>query len=90
MFSPYIEAGEIANLPAFSFFMRMAAIRAQEPLSGMTIVPEDIDNNTIAQKVIVSSRENFAIVYSNLSDRVDNDSAVLTQAKPKSQALPGE
>ncbi len=34
MFSPYIESGEISNLPAYNYYARLAAVHAQEPLSG--------------------------------------------------------
>lgn len=34
MFSPYIEPGEIGNLPAYNYYARLAAVHAQEPLPG--------------------------------------------------------
>jgi hypothetical protein len=41
-FRPYIEEGEILNLPAYNFYMKIAAVEPQEPLSGETIVlPKD-------------------------------------------------
>jgi tRNA isopentenyl-2-thiomethyl-A-37 hydroxylase MiaE len=41
LFEPYIEKGEIANLPSYNFYMRVSAQKSQEPLSGETIlVPE--------------------------------------------------
>lgn len=38
LFKPYIDEGEIANLPAYQFYMRIAAVEAKEPLSGKTIL----------------------------------------------------
>lgn len=56
MFYPYIEQGEIANLPAYNFYMRIAAVEAREPLSGITLLVTEKPNEKIAQKVIESSR----------------------------------
>lgn len=38
LFNPYINQGEIMSLPTFNFYMRLAAIHSQEPLSGITII----------------------------------------------------
>lgn len=62
LFSPYVEQGEIANLPAFSYFVRIAAINAQEPMSGMTVVIKDHGSEAIARQVIESSRRTYARV----------------------------
>ena len=60
LFSPFIQQGEIANLPAYSYYVRIAAMQAQEPMSGMTIVVEDRGDELIAKKVIASSRDLYA------------------------------
>lgn len=60
LFSPYIEQGEIANLPAYNFYMRIAAINAQEPLSGMTVLLDGSGDNLVAQHVINRSRKLYA------------------------------
>ncbi len=41
LFTPYIDAGEIASLPAYSFYIRFAALKVQEPISGETVLLED-------------------------------------------------
>ncbi|MBL8121309.1 type IV secretion system DNA-binding domain-containing protein [Candidatus Saccharibacteria bacterium] len=38
LFEPYIEKGEIANLPTYNFYCRIMGVEAQEPISGETIV----------------------------------------------------
>jgi len=60
LFSPFIEQGEIANLPAYSYYVRIAAINAQEPMSGVTVVVEDKGNENIAKRVVESSRLLYA------------------------------
>lgn len=37
LFEPYIEKGEIANLPSYNFYMRVSAQKTQEPISGETV-----------------------------------------------------
>jgi len=57
LFMPFIEQGEIANLPAYSYYVRISAIQAQEPMSGVTVVVDETGSEPIAEKVIKSSRE---------------------------------
>ena len=65
MFAPYIEQGEIANLPAFNYYVRIAAIQAQEPLSGITILLSDPTEQSekIRKHIISNSRKMYAIKY---------------------------
>ena len=65
MFSPYIEKGEIANLPAFNYYVRIAAIHSQEPLSGETLLIKDKSASAmdVHQAIIDNSRKNYAIKY---------------------------
>lgn len=56
LFAPYIEQGEIANLPAYTFYMRIAAVEAREPLSGQTLLLEQRPDEVTAKQVIKESR----------------------------------
>lgn len=58
--SPFIEQGEISNLPAFNFYAKLSAVHAQEPLSGQTILLEDEGSDAVAKAVINNSRAAFA------------------------------
>ena len=60
LFYPYIEQGEIANLPAYNFYMRIAAIKAQEPLSGETVVVNEPEDEEVFKEAMRSSREKYA------------------------------
>ena len=60
LFMPFIEQGEIANLPAYSYYVRISAVHAQEPMSGVTVVVEETGSESIAEHVIKSSRELYA------------------------------
>lgn len=63
LFSPYITAGGIANLSPYNFYARMAAVRTQEPLSGMTLQLDDSCSEVVAESVIRSSRARYAKRY---------------------------
>lgn len=60
LFSPFIDQGEIANLPAFNFYAKLSAIHAQEPLSGQTLLLEDDGSSEIMRTAIDHSRRVFA------------------------------
>jgi hypothetical protein len=68
LFKPYIEEGEIANLPSFNFYARLSAIRSQEPLSGETILLDSNGSSSIAKRVIESSRKLYAYDYSETKE----------------------
>ena len=38
LFEPYLERGEISNLPAYNFYCRIVGVEPQEPMSGETIL----------------------------------------------------
>lgn len=59
LFSPFIEPGEIANLPSFTFYARIAAVHSQEPMSGMTVLLDGEGSEKTAQSVIQNSREQY-------------------------------
>lgn len=63
LFSPFIEQGEISNLPAFNFYAKLSAIHAQEPLSGHTLLLPDDGSGEVVQAVIDHSRTTFATKY---------------------------
>ncbi len=60
LFMPFIQQGEIANLPAYSYYVRISAVYAQEPMSGVTAVVDGTGSKSIAKRVMRSSRELFA------------------------------
>jgi len=64
LFTPYIEQGEIANLPSFSYYARIAAVQSQEPMSGVTVLLNEKSNPVIADRVRQSSRDTYAITVS--------------------------
>ena len=42
LFKPFISGGDISNLPAYTFYAKLASLDAQEPMSGMTIINTEI------------------------------------------------
>ncbi len=61
LFSPYIEQGEIANLPAYNFYARIAAIQAQEPMSGSTVLLDNEGSETVASSVVEYTRAQYGV-----------------------------
>jgi hypothetical protein len=61
LFRPKVEQGEIANLPAYSFYIKINGIKPQEPMSGETILMSNNGSELIAEKVIKSSRNLYAL-----------------------------
>ena len=82
MFSPYIEPGEISNLPAYNYYARLAAVNAQEPLSGETLLLEDQGNKTVRDAVITHSRKCYARKQENT-----NSSGQRTTKKNRRQKI---
>jgi hypothetical protein len=60
LFSPYLNEGEINNLSAFNFYAKLSAMKAQEPLSGQTVLITDEGSYDIAEQVIELSRQHYA------------------------------
>jgi hypothetical protein len=56
LFSPYVEQGEIANLPSYNFYARIAAVQSQEPMSGVTMLLDNDGDEHTAEQVIALSR----------------------------------
>ena len=86
MFSPHIEQGEIANLPAFNYYIRIAAIRSQEPLSGETLVIEDAGDSGVKtrQTIIDNSRKKYAVKYE--AEKSKGKDVKRSPVKPKKSA----
>lgn len=59
LFKPYIEEGEISNLPAYNFYAKLSAIKPQEPMSGQTLLLKSKGSKDTASKVIKLSQMTF-------------------------------
>jgi len=62
-FSPFVEKGDITNLPRYQFYIKISALEPEETFSGRTIfIPIKQDEEKI-QRLMQSSRDQYAIVY---------------------------
>ncbi len=67
-FRPYIEQGEIANLPSYHFYMKLGALNPEEPFSGVTApVHIEYSQNRI-NEVIESSRSLYGKKYTRATE----------------------
>jgi hypothetical protein len=60
LFSPYIDPGEMSNLPAFNFYAKLSAIKPQEPLSGQTLLLDGNGSQKVLERSVELSRAAFA------------------------------
>lgn len=85
LFSPYIEQGEIANLPSFNFYARIAAVNSQEPMSGVTVLLDGSGSSEIADRVVTASRKLYSkkIEVANTSARSKESNTNRSRNKSK-------
>jgi len=62
-FIPYVQPGEIDNLPSFHFYIKIAALHPEEPFSGETMPIAIPDNESKVQAIIEASRNHFATLF---------------------------
>lgn len=85
-FTPYIDRGEIANLPSFHFYMKITALNPEEPFSGETILVEEAQDLDRIKRVIDTSRKNYAHEYT--TNRAESVQAIPPPAvQPQQQKL---
>ena len=63
LFKPFLDEGEITNLPSYNFYIRITAIEPQEPMSGSTLLLEDGGNKEVADLVKTNSRKNYTVKF---------------------------
>ncbi len=80
-YRPYVDYGEIANLPSFHFYMKTAAIRPEEPFSGITMPVEIKEDKSKHTRFITSSRELYTIVYKPNQKKAETTDAENGQEK---------
>lgn len=59
-FIPYVNLGEIDNLPSFHFYIKTAALHPEEPFSGETMPIAIPKGEWKVMRIIEASREHFA------------------------------
>ena len=62
-FSPLVQPGDIGNLPRYHFYMRLAAMEPTDAFSGETLPMNAPKDEAKIEKLVESSRKNYAIVY---------------------------
>ncbi len=73
IFKPQLDQGDIANLPAYSFYMRLRAVSVLEPLSGETVLLEDNGSEEVAGRVVETSRDSYAKLYVQPEEKIVSD-----------------
>ncbi|MDN5274754.1 MAG: hypothetical protein JWP06_655 [Candidatus Saccharibacteria bacterium] len=83
LFNPYIQEGDIANLPPYNFYMRISATKPQEPFSGETLLVDSpgTGSEKTAERVIESSKKRYATKHTSTKPKpqLEKESAELTE-----------
>jgi tetrahydromethanopterin S-methyltransferase subunit F len=92
-FIPYVQQGEIDNLPSFHFYIKIAALRPEEPFSGETMPVKVPDNPAMVQRIIEASRVHFAKEFVATASTfkpkaIPNKRAFKTKTNKKSEVFP--
>jgi hypothetical protein len=61
LFAPTVMAGEMFNLPSYSYYVRVGAIKVYEPCSGVTIIDKAKASNSKID-VIKLSRKQYSLI----------------------------
>jgi hypothetical protein len=64
-FAPYVKKGEILNLPAYRFYIKIGALHPEEPFSGTTIPVEIKRDDKRLERIIQESQKRYASIYQN-------------------------
>lgn len=88
LFSPFIGEGEIANLDAYNFFARLSSVKAQEPVSGKTLLLSEPEDAELAKLAIEESRKRYSVkqkLEKNTARKSKHKSKKSTTTKPVSE-----
>lgn len=80
-FAPYLQKGEIMNLPRYKFYIKISAIESEEPFSGETMYTPVTKDKEKMETLIEASRKNWAIVYVKPKQKTGNNRVSDTSAK---------
>jgi hypothetical protein len=80
-----VAEGEIAALPSYNFYMRIAAVESQEAFSGETIVLGDEGDEDMRERVIVASQKNYAKEYVEPEEEVAESSPIQSASATKTK-----
>ncbi len=90
LFAPYVLEGEIANLPSYNYYMKISAVRSQEPFSGETLLLDSEGSELIYKEVIKASRATYAIKKPKAENKtIEKETPKPEPKKPETVALPG-
>lgn len=90
-FIPYVQPGEIDNLPSFHFYIKISALKPEEPFSGETLPIQVPDNPKKIEEIIEASRKHFSnefIVKPVVPLRVEPKKKVSIEGKKPLPAIP--
>lgn len=64
LFMPVLEKGDLLNLPAYRFYIRIASEEVLPPISGITVLPKQISDRGTFNEVVARSRDSYSMTAS--------------------------
>ena len=89
-FAPVVIRGDIANLPRHHFYMKLAAIKPEDSFSGETMPIMVQKNQTMRDRIIETSRKNYATQYEKPAPKTKATETQTKGKKEKKKDLPQE
>lgn len=87
LFTPYVGEGEISNLPAYNYYIRIAAVETQEPMSGVTVLLDQKEDRAMTSRIKALSRKTYGT--EPISTVVESGNPTKSvHRKPKRKARP--
>ncbi len=85
-FTPRITSSDLANIPSYSFYMKVNALVPQDAFSGETIPVKSISNRKTAEVVINSSRSQYAVLKEIVEEKIKRQFELLVKAMEEVKA----
>ncbi len=82
-FAPLVKKGDIPNLPAYHFYMKVATMNPEDVFSGKTIPVTVSVNRDRFNKLIDASRSRYAIVYTTPVEKQPEEKVKQPNTPPK-------
>ncbi|HMT56027.1 MAG TPA: hypothetical protein PKD20_04075, partial [Candidatus Saccharibacteria bacterium] len=83
LFKPYVSEGELSHLPAYTFYCRISAIEAQEPMSGETVLLDTKPDTERANTVKELSRLTYGFVKQLETEKEVSDTVTTKPQKAR-------
>ncbi len=72
IFAPLVEVGEIGNLPSFSFYCKISALKPSDTFSGKTEPFMEKSNKKVIDAIIDHSQNTYGVPKKQIEEAINN------------------